>query len=89
MSMLATALGELDLFDGRTLLLLAGGGFVLCVLAIVVDRFNFPQRRFRPKRIALNTQGAKRDRTGAHVVDESHRGLHDPSSPSNRSEPSR
>lgn len=63
----------MNLFDTDTLLLFCGGGLLLCIAAIVIDRFNFPQRRFRPKRIAVNANGPRRDRTGAHVLDESHR----------------
>lgn len=63
----------MNLFDTDTLLLFCGGGLLLCLAAIVIDRFNFPQRRFRPKRIAVNPNGPRRDRTGAHVLDESHR----------------
>lgn len=63
-----------SLFDGGQLLTLCLGGLGLALLAIVIDRFNFPQRRFRPKRMPMNAHGSQRDRTGAHVVDESHRG---------------
>ena len=63
----------MTLFETDTLLLFCGGGLVLCLAAILIDRFNFPQRRFRPKRIALNDNGPRRDRTGAHIIDESHR----------------
>lgn len=48
------------------------GALVLSVLAVLVDRLNFPQRPFKPRTVAL-TDGKEppRDRTGAHLVDES------------------
>ncbi len=71
----------MNLFETETLLLFCGGGLLLCLAAIVIDRFNFPQRRFRPKRIAVNANGPRRDRTGAHVLDESHRAASTSASP--------
>ena len=41
----------------------------LGALAVVIDRVNFPQKPFRPKRIETGERGAARDRTGAHIVD--------------------
>ena len=42
---------------------------LLATLAVVLDRVNFPQKPFRPKRIETGTRGATRDRTGAHILD--------------------
>ena len=43
---------------------------ILAVVAVVVDRLNFPQRPFRPKQIETGgRRGPSRDRTGAHIVD--------------------
>lgn len=47
------------------------GSLVLASLAVVLDRVNFPQKPFRPRRIHTGDEGATRDRTGAHIVDES------------------
>jgi hypothetical protein len=42
---------------------------VLGVLAVVVDRLNFPQRPFRPRTVTtVDGREPPRDRTGAHVV---------------------
>ena len=46
------------------------GSLVLASLAVVLDRVNFPQKPFRPRRIHTGEEGATRDRTGAHIVDE-------------------
>lgn len=43
-------------------------GLVLAVAAIIIDRLNFPQRRFRPKVVEMETKYSNRDRTGAHVT---------------------
>ena len=48
---------------------LAVAAIVLAALAVVIDRINFPQKPFRPKRIETAGRGAARDRTGAHIVD--------------------
>ncbi len=46
------------------------GAVILAVIAVLLDRLNFPQKPFRPKRIETNRRsGATRDRTGAHIVD--------------------
>ena len=52
------------------LLPLAGAGLLLTLLAVLIDRLNFPQPRFRPRRVAFERRGPHRDRTGAHVLDE-------------------
>ncbi|MEM9133550.1 MAG: hypothetical protein AAF962_22910 [Actinomycetota bacterium] len=46
------------------------GSLVLAALAVVLDRVNFPQKPFRPRRIHTGEEGATRDRTGAHIVEE-------------------
>ena len=46
------------------------GALLLATLAVVLDRVNFPQKPFQPKRIETPERGAARDRTGAHIVDE-------------------
>lgn len=49
---------------------LVAGALVLGGVAVIVDRLNFPQRRFVPKRVKIDDEGdATRDRTGAHIVD--------------------
>ncbi len=54
----------------QSVLLLAGGGLLLGLIAVVIDRLNFPQPRFRAKGVRVNPKsGRTRDRTGAHVVD--------------------
>ncbi len=55
----------------QTILLLCAGGLLLGLIAVVIDRINFPQRKFEPKSIKIepDERGAKRDRTGAHIVD--------------------
>ena len=55
----------------QTILLLCGGGMILGLIAVVIDRLNFPQRKFQPKTVSIEAKerGSKRDRTGAHIVD--------------------
>jgi hypothetical protein len=51
-------------------LLLIGASIILGLIAVLIDRLNFPQKRFRPKAVAVDHQGrAARDRTGAHIID--------------------
>ncbi|MDH3295535.1 MAG: hypothetical protein OER95_14545 [Acidimicrobiia bacterium] len=46
------------------------GAAVLAVIAVLLDRLNFPQKPFRAKQIETRRQrGPTRDRTGAHIVD--------------------
>ncbi len=52
----------------QTVLLLAGAGLILGLIAVVIDRLNFPQPRFRAKGVRVGDEQA-RDRTGAHIVD--------------------
>ncbi len=45
------------------------GAILLGLIALLLDRINFPQRPFRPKKIETGDRGPSRDRTGAHIVD--------------------
>lgn len=56
--------------EAGTITWLVLGALLLAALAVVIDRVNFPQRPFRPKRIETSEAGAARDRTGAHILDE-------------------
>ena len=42
---------------------------MLALIAVVIDRLNFPQRKFHPKRVWTYGHGPFRDRTGAHIID--------------------
>lgn len=53
----------------QTGLLLVGAGLLLALIAVIVDRLNFPQRKFVPKRVWTYGAGPFRDRTGAHIVE--------------------
>ncbi|NNE94582.1 MAG: hypothetical protein HKN24_00970 [Acidimicrobiales bacterium] len=53
----------------QTGLLLGGAGLMLALIAVIIDRLNFPQRRFIPKRVWTYGEGPFRDRTGAHIVE--------------------
>lgn len=53
-----------------TIVWLLIGSLILGGLAVVLDRVNFPQKPFRPRRIHTGSEGATRDRTGAHVIDD-------------------
>ncbi len=55
--------------SGNTIFLLCAGALILAVIAVLVDRLNFPQARFRPKQIKPSEQYPTRDRTGAHILD--------------------
>ncbi len=49
---------------------LIGAAILLGLLAVLIDRINFPQNRFRPKAVAIGRRtGTARDRTGAHIID--------------------
>mgnify|MGYP006950442834 CR=1 FL=1 len=51
-------------------LLLCAGGVLLGLIAVVIDRLNFPQRRFTAKGVRIDpTNSPNRDRTGAHIID--------------------
>lgn len=52
----------------QTLVLqLCAAGLILSLAAVLIDRLNFPQRRFRAKSIEVERRYSSRDRTGAHV----------------------
>ncbi len=53
----------------QTVLLLAGAGVILGLIAVVIDRLNFPQPKFRAKGVRIDDDEQARDRTGAHIVD--------------------
>lgn len=54
---------------GNTVFLLCAAALILALIAVLVDRLNFPQQRFRPKQIKPSERGPIRDRTGAHILD--------------------
>lgn len=58
-----------DFVNTSSVLSLVIGALVLGLIAVVLDRINFPQRPFRPKQIRTGSAGPSRDRTGAHIVD--------------------
>ena len=55
--------------NSSSVILLCAAALILALIAVLVDRLNFPQTRFRPKRIKPAQRGPSRDRTGAHIVD--------------------
>lgn len=56
--------------DQTTVFLLIGASVVVALIGVVIDRINFPQRRFRPKAVDIGHKGGpSRDRTGAHIID--------------------
>lgn len=54
---------------GNMVFLLCAAALILALIAVLVDRLNFPQKRFRPKQIKPSQRGPTRDRTGAHILD--------------------
>lgn len=52
-----------------SLLALIVGALLLSLVAVLLDRVNFPQRRFQPKQIRTGDDGPARDRTGAHILE--------------------
>ncbi len=52
-----------------TVFLLALGALFLAFIAVLVDRLNFPQARFRSRQVRPSESNPSRDRTGAHIVD--------------------
>lgn len=58
------------IIDAGSITWLVLGALILGAVAVVLDRVNFPQKPFRPKRIQTPRQGSSRDRTGAHIIDE-------------------
>lgn len=56
--------------DETVVFLLIGAAIALGLIAVLIDRLNFPQKRFRPKAVDVDHKGiAARDRTGAHIID--------------------
>ncbi len=54
---------------GSTIFLLCLGALLLALIAVLVDRLNFPQPRFRGRQVRPSERTPSRDRTGAHIVD--------------------
>jgi len=54
---------------GNSLFLLCAAALILALIAVLVDRLNFPQAPFRAKHIKPNEHGQTKDRTGAHILD--------------------
>ena len=54
---------------GSTIFLLCLGSLLLALIAVLVDRLNFPQPRFRARQVRPSESTPSRDRTGAHIVD--------------------
>ena len=54
---------------GSTIFLLSLGALLLALIAVLVDRLNFPQPRFRGRQLRPSERTPSRDRTGAHIVD--------------------
>jgi hypothetical protein len=54
----------------QVLLALGAAGVLLAVVSVLIDRLNFPQPRFRARKVVYDRSGPHRDRTGAHIVDE-------------------
>ncbi len=52
-----------------TIFLLALGALFLAFIAVLVDRLNFPQARFRARQVRPSESTPSRDRTGAPIVD--------------------
>jgi hypothetical protein len=54
----------------QTVFQLIAASLVLGLAAVLLDRINFPQKRFRPKKVVISDAApSARDRTGAHVID--------------------
>lgn len=53
-----------------TVIVLLIGALILGAVAVIVDRLNFPQRRFVARKTVIDREeGRARDRTGAHIID--------------------
>lgn len=52
-----------------TIFLMAIGALVLAFIAVLVDRLNFPQPRFRARQVRPSESTPSRDRTGAQIID--------------------
>lgn len=56
--------------DVTSLLLMLGAAIILGLIAVVIDRLNFSQPKFRARKLEVDLdQGHTRDRTGSHIVD--------------------
>lgn len=56
--------------DATSLLLMLGAAILLGLIAVVIDRLNFSQPKFKAREIEVDIdQGSTRDRTGSHIVD--------------------
>jgi hypothetical protein len=56
--------------DATSLLLMLGAAILLGLIAVVIDRLNFSQPKFRPRKIEVEIdKGKTRDRTGSHITD--------------------
>jgi len=56
--------------DTTSLLLMFGAATVLGLIAVVIDRLNFTQPKFRPRKIEVDLDHSTRDRTGSHIADQ-------------------
>jgi hypothetical protein len=54
---------------GSTIFLMCIGALLLALIAVLVDRLNFPQPRFRSRQVRPSESSPSRDRTGAHIID--------------------
>jgi hypothetical protein len=54
----------------QVLLSLGAAGLLLALVSVLIDRLNFPQPRFRARKVVYDRRGPHRDRTGAHIVDD-------------------
>lgn len=52
------------------LFLMCLAALALAVVAVLIDRFNFPQKPFKAKMVKPAEQGVTKDRTGAHILEE-------------------
>ncbi len=52
------------------LFLMCLAALVLAVVAVVIDRVNFPQKPFKAKLVKPAQRGPTKDRTGAHILEQ-------------------
>lgn len=57
--------------DATSLLLMLGAAIILGLIAVVIDRLNFSQPKFKPRKIEVDIDKSQssRDRTGSHITD--------------------
>ncbi len=55
--------------DTTSLLLMLGAAIILGLIAVVIDRLNFTQTKFEPRKIEVDLDHHTRDRTGSHIAD--------------------